>query len=67
MCRTGELACDLLFVPFAALLAASNGGDRWSSKALARCCSRAGSFQAQMLSRQLSTAWSSISVTTDEI
>jgi hypothetical protein len=48
-------------------LAASNGGDRWSSSVLARCCSSARALQAEMLSRPIGTARSSISVTTDEI
>jgi hypothetical protein len=34
-----------MFLLFAALLAASNGGDRWSSRVLARCCSSAGSYK----------------------
>jgi hypothetical protein len=42
MCLTGDLACDLMFLLFAALLAASNGGDRSSSGLLGRDC-RAGS------------------------
>ena len=64
---TGELACDLMFLLFARLLAASNGGDCWSSSILARCCSRAGSSQAhEMPSRRVGTVRSSIGVTTDE-
>jgi hypothetical protein len=65
---TGEFACDLMFLLFARLLAASNGGDCWSSSILVRCCSRAGSSQAdEMPSRQIGTARSSIGVTTDQI
>jgi hypothetical protein len=67
MCLTGEFACDLMFLLFAALLAASNSGDRWSSRLLARCYSTAGSLQAEMLSRQVGTVRSSINVNTDEI
>jgi len=66
MCLTGELTCDLMLLLFAALLTAGNGGDRWSSRLLARCSS-AGSLQTEMLPRQIGTARISVSAPTDEI
>jgi len=51
-----RLTGELMFLLFAALFAASNGGERRSSRLL-----------AQMLSRQAGTARNSIGAATDEI
>jgi hypothetical protein len=56
-----------MFSLFAAPSATSNGGDRWSSRLLARCRGSTGSSHAEMPSRQVGTARGSTSVGTDEI
>jgi hypothetical protein len=63
---TGKFARDLMVLLFAVLFA-SNGGDRWSSKLPASCCGRAGSLQSERPPCPVDAAHSSICVKADEI